>query len=174
MSAVSANKNLLIYRQVRILDPFVARFTLEAVTSFIVLTGIILAAWWLGYEISVTNTLRFLLVYCLLSLMAFGLSLVLGVINTLYPEPGKFIPALLRPLMFISGTFFSINEVPSAARELLLWNPLIHAFELMRSSFSPHYDTSLVSLEYLGLWTITSMTLGLLMLRANWRRMLTV
>ncbi|WP_257287515.1 ABC transporter permease [Endozoicomonas sp. SESOKO2] len=173
LNAVSANKNLLIYRQVRVFDTFLSRFILEFITSFIVLSGIILITWWVGYEVNLVNSLIIIYAYLLLSIIAFGLGLIFGVLNTLYPEPGKFIPALLRPLLFISGTFFSINELPSAAQEILLWNPLIHIFEFMRSGFSYDYDTSLLSLEYVEMWALTTLTLGLLMLRANWRRMLT-
>ena len=174
MNAVSANKNLLIYRQVRVFDPFFTRFILEAVISFSVLVSIITGSWWIGFDVEVVNTLRFMLVYGLLSFFAFGISIIFGVINTLFPEPGKLLPLVLRPLMFISGTFFSINEVPVAFQELLLWNPLIHAFELMRSCFSYHYVTSLVSVEYLALSALATMTLGMLMFRANWRKMLTI
>lgn len=174
MGAVSANKNLLIYRQVRLFDPFITRFILEAGISFIVLISLIFGSWWVGFNVEIVNTLRFILIYGLLSLFAFGISLIFGVLNTLYPEPGKLLPLILRPLMLISGTFFSINELPQSAQELLLWNPLIHAFELMRSCFSFYYDTSLVSMEYLALSALTAMTLGMLMFRANWRKMLTI
>lgn len=174
MGAVSANKNLLIYRQVRVFDPFLTRFILEAFLSLVVLICLIVGSWWIGFEVELVNTLRFLVVYALLSFFAFGISLIFGVLNTLYPEPGKLLPIALRPLMFISGTFFSINEMPRSAQDLLLWNPLLHAFELMRSSFSFHYDTSLVSIDYLALSALTTMTLGMLMFRANWRKMLTI
>ena len=174
MGAVSGNKNLLIYRQVRVFDPFLTRFLLEAVISFIVLMIIVAGSWWIGFEVEVVNTLRFISVYVLLSLFAFGISLVFGVLNTLYPEPGRLLPLLLRPLMFVSGTFFSINEIPRGIQEIMLLNPLIHAFELMRSCFSFYYDISLVSLNYLALSALVSMTLGMLMLRASWRKMLTV
>lgn len=174
MSALSANKNLLIYRQVRVFDPFLARFILEASMSAIVLSSILIGAWWFGYEVELINSLRFIMVYGILSFFAFGIGLVFGVLNTLNSEMGKFLPVLLRPLMFVSGTFFSINELPVNLQNLLLWNPLIHAFELMRSCFSYNYDTSLVSLEYLSLCTLVAMTLGMLMFRANWRRMLMV
>ncbi|WP_062269298.1 ABC transporter permease [Endozoicomonas arenosclerae] len=173
MNAVTANTNLLIYRQVRVFDTFLTRFLLEAITSFIVLAGIITATWWLGYEVNFVNTLIFIYAYILLSILAFGLGLIFGTVNTLFPEIGKFIPTLLRPLMFISCTFFTINDLPSDAQSILLWNPLIHAFEFMRSSFSYDYNTSLLSLEYLEVWALMSLTLGLLVLRANWRRMLT-
>ncbi|MGI9273630.1 MAG: ABC transporter permease [Endozoicomonas sp.] len=174
LNAVSANRNLLIYRQVRVFDPFIARFVLEFALAFAVFCVIVAGSWWIGYKVEIISSLYFLLIYLQLSFFAFGLGLIFGVINTLYPEPGKFIPPLLQPLMFISGTFFSINELPPSVQDWLLWNPLIHAFELMRSCFSHDYDTSLVSQEYLALCTLVAMTLGMLMFRANWRKMLTV
>ena len=172
--AVSANRNLFIYRQVRVFDAFLVRFLLEATISFIVLAVLIAGSWWAGYSVTINNSLLFLQVYLLLSLLSFGVSLIVGVITTLFPEPGKFVPVLLKPLFFISGTFFTINEMPTATHDFLLWNPLIHAFEFFRSALSAGYDTSLVSLGYLRLFTLFALTLGMLMFRANWRKMLTV
>ena len=174
LGAVNANRNLLIYRQVRLFDPFLVRFGLEMVITLGVLIFLIGAAWYVGYEVQIVNTLVFLQAFLLLSFTAFGLGLFLGVINTLYPEPGKLIPAMLRPLMFISGTFFSINDLPRAAQNIIGLNPIIHALEFMRSAFSHGYDTSLVSMNYLALWALGSMFMGMLIFRANWRKMLTI
>ncbi|WP_330926381.1 ABC transporter permease [Candidatus Sororendozoicomonas aggregata] len=174
MGAVTANRNLFIYRQVRVFDAFVCRFLMEMVITFVVVVVIITGAWWLGYHVTVVNSLKFLWVFALLSLFSFGCGLVFAVFNTLYREMGKFIPMLLRPLFFISGTFFSINDIPPSVQPLLLWNPLLHAFELFRSCFSPHYNTSLVSMDYLMACTLVAITLGMLAYRANWRKMLTV
>ena len=173
MGAVNANQNLFIYRQVRIFDAYLSRFLLEAVIAFVTLITLVIGSWWFGYQVVVVNTLKFLLLFTLVSLFAFGTSLVFGVFNSLYPEVGKFIPVILRPLFFISGTFFTINDMPPSLHPYLLWNPLLHTFELMRSCFSAHYNTSLVSMEYLMICTLVAMTLGMLMYRANWRRMLT-
>lgn len=173
-SAAGANKNLLIYRQVRVFDLFLTRFILELGIAFVVLMSIFLGIWWLGFEIYFVNTIKFITVFALINILAFGVGLIFGVTNTLYPEAGKFLPVLLRPLMFISGTFFSINDIPVAAQEYLLWNPLVHAFELMRSCFSQYYSTSLVSLSYLSLCALFTMTVGMIMFRANWRKMLTI
>ena len=174
MTAVGANKNLLIYRQVRVFDFFWTRFILEAVINLIVLVSIFVAMSWMGFDIAVNNTLKFVLVFSLLAFLGFGVGLAFGVINTIFPEPGKFLPVLMRPLMFISATFFSINEIPVAAQDYLLWNPLVHALELMRSCFSESYNVSLVSLEYLGLCSLFVMTIAMIMFRANWRKMLTI
>ncbi len=170
--AVSANQNLFLFRQVRVFDAFLVRFLLEMVTNFVVLILLIGGAAWLGFDVQLVNSLTFLQAYLLLSLLSFGLGLICGVVNALYPEAGKIIPILLRPLMFISGTFFSLNDMPGNIQDILVWNPLIHAFELMRSAFSNGYNTSLVSFSYLGLCALVVMSLGMLVYRANWRKML--
>lgn len=172
LSAVSANQNLFLFRQVRIFDAYLVRFLLEMMITFVVLVLLIGGSAWLGFEVRLVSSLVFLQAYLLLSFFAFGLGLTFGVLNSLYPELGKLIPVILRPLMFISATFFTINDMPASVQNILLWNPLIHAFELMRSAFSSGYNTSLVSFEYLGLCTLIAMTLGMLMYRANWRKML--
>lgn len=172
LGAVAANQNLFLFRQVRVFDAFLVRFLLEMVTTFVVLLMLIAGAAWLGFDVQLVNGLTFVQAYLLLSFFAFGLGLVFGVLNSLYPEAGKMIPMLLRPLMFVSGTFFSINDMPRDIQEILVWNPLIHAFELMRSAFSTGYNTSLVSFEFLSVCTLSAMTLGMLMFRANWRTML--
>ena len=174
MGAVNGNRSLLIYRQVRVFDPFLVRFLLEMVVTFCVLIVLIGGAWYLGFQVRLVNTLVFLGSYLLLSFFSFGLGMIFSVLNTLYPEPGKFLPMLLRPLMWVSGTFFSINDMPRAAQDLLKWNPLIHSFELMRSAFSPGYDTSLVSFEYLSMCALVTLFIGMLMFRANWRKMIRV
>ena len=174
MGAISGNRSLLIYRQIRAFDTFLVRFLLEILVAIFTITLFILGAWHIGYEVKIANSFIFIEAFILLSLFSFGVGLTLGVVNTLYPEPGKFIPAILRPLMFISGTYFSINEMPVATHDFLLWNPLLHVFEFMRSAFSESYNTTLVSRKYLALSTLVALTLGMLMFRANWRRMLRI
>jgi ABC-type polysaccharide/polyol phosphate export permease len=41
-------------------------------------------------------------------------------------------PVALRPMFWISGIFFSAAEIPEAYRDLLWFNPLLHATELTR------------------------------------------
>lgn len=170
--AVAANQNLFLFRQVRMFDAFLVRFLLEMAIAFVVLVVLIGGAAWLGFDVQVVNSLVFLQAYLLLSFFSFGLGLVFGVFSSLYPEAGKIIPLFLQPLMFVSATFYSVKEMPASAQRVLLWNPLVHAFELMRSAFSRGYNTSLVSFGYLALCTLVALTLGMLVYRANWRGML--
>ena len=174
LGAVAANRNLLIYRQVRVFDLFLVRLIIEATVTFLVFIILVVGALYMGYTVSLTSSLVFLASYLLLGFLSFGIGLLLGVFKALYPEPGKLVPVVLTPLMFVSGTFFSINDMPEPIQRILLWNPLIHSFELMRSAFSPGYDTSLVNFHYLAMCSLVSIFLGTLTFRANWRRMLRI
>jgi capsular polysaccharide transport system permease protein len=172
MNAVQANQSLFIYRQVRIFDTYLCRFLLETGITISVMIIMLTAAWWFDYDVNVHNFLLLVGTFLLLALFSLGLGMLFGTINRLHPEAGKLIQPILRPLFFISGVFFSINSIPSNLQPYLLWNPILHALEFMRSAMSSSYDTSLVSLNYLAMATLVALCLGMLSLRANWRRML--
>ena len=57
---------------------------------------------------------------------------------------------LMRPLWFLSGVFFSLNDVPQNIRPYISWNPILQSIELTRHSFANSYPLSeAVSLTYL-------------------------
>ena len=53
--------------------------------------------------------------------------------------------------------FFTFASLPTFAREVLWWNPLIHLVGLMRAGFYPIYDGSHVSVLY-----VLALSLGLI------------
>ena len=54
--------------------------------------------------------------------------------------------------------------MPVEYQQYLLWNPLLHIFELMRHAVAPAYPIAAgVSLAYIGYWIIGSLFLGLLL-----------
>ncbi|HEX2802893.1 MAG TPA: ABC transporter permease [Sphingomicrobium sp.] len=59
---------------------------------------------------------------------------------------------LLRPAFFISGIFFTSNELPERVLPLFLWNPLLHAVEISRSGMLDHYEARAVSAAYPLAW----------------------
>ena len=57
-------------------------------------------------------------------------------------------------------------------REYLLYNPLIHIFELMRHAVAPNYAlVSGISLSYFLIWMIITLFIGLLLYKRFARRM---
>ena len=71
---------------------------------------------------------------------------------------------LLRPSFFISGVFFTANELPDRVLPYFIWNPLLHAVEIARDGMLFHYEARIVSPVYPLLWII-GMTLVAVMIR---------
>lgn len=69
---------------------------------------------------------------------------------------------LLRPTFFVSGIFFTANELPNALLAILSWNPLLHAVEVARDGMLFHYDSRVASPVYVLLWIAGLMASGFL------------
>ncbi len=46
----------------------------------------------------------------------------------------RFVPILLRPMFWLSGIFFVANELPGGLLNVMQYNPLLQAIEIMRSA----------------------------------------
>ena len=88
-----------------------------------------------------------------------------------FPELAKVVPLVTRPLFFISGLFFSLNDIPSQHHQYLLWNPILHAIELIRNACYPGYNADSLSMGYLAFIALVMVFFGLAMYRLDWKRM---
>jgi len=66
----------------------------------------------------------------------------------------RFGAALLRPTFFLSGVFFTSNELPDNVLRYLGWNPVLHAIEIARDGMLFHYQSRVASPMYVLLWII--------------------
>lgn len=171
MSGISANAGLLFYPQVRPLDLVLARATLEFVTCIVVMTlvfgGVML---WTG-DTNIVSILETLGGIALASGLgaSFGL-LCCGI--TLYSSNVEvMIPTLLRPLIWFSAVFHSVDTLPSSYRNLMLYNPLVHAIEMVRDGWFPGYNARSIDPWYPMLWILVMSFLGLTLERAARRRL---
>ena len=125
-NAINANLALLNFPIVKELDPILARGILEAATFVIILafiiTGLILATDapmpYDLYEIGEG--------FIGLCLFGFGVGTINAVIGTKFPSWMNFYGLLSMPLFWLSGIFYSLESLPAAFREILIWNPVIH------------------------------------------------
>lgn len=170
-AAINANKGLFHYRQVRPIDALLSRTLLEVLISSSVLLLLMFTFWWFGFNSTVAVPLKFLAAFFLLTLLGSGIGMILCVGQLRFPELSKLIPLLIRPLFFISGLFFSLNDIPTQYHHYLLWNPILHAIELMRSACYPTYTADSVSLGYLGVLALVAIFFGLAMYRLDWKQM---
>ena len=99
-------------------------------------------------------------------------SLIFIVIGDFSKEIGKFLLMFFLILYLLSGILYSIHIIPVEYREYLLFNPLIHIFELMRHAVAPTYSlVPGISLSYFMIWMIISLFIGLLLYKRFERRM---
>jgi capsular polysaccharide transport system permease protein len=170
-TAIQANTALLFYPQVRPLDLVIARVSLEfvtLVTVFIIIMGA--HSLYLG-ELHIDNLLAVMSGLLLTSLLGAAVGLFFNALSVYTKLIDRIVPLLLRPLFFISGLFFTANELPEQARNLLLWNPVLHCVELVRDGWFTSYHAEHLNLPYVVLWILVFAYAGLVLERMARQRL---
>lgn len=160
MSAVSGNKGLLTFPQVTELDVMIARILVLAATQIVVTAIIIAASVLMGYVFRPGDWLLALAVMVLIPLCALGLGMIVSSLAVFLPVLEKIVPMIMRILFFVSGVFFSVDMFPQYISEVLMWNPILQAVELMRVSLHQGYAVPGLSFDYLVIFTVCVLGLG--------------
>lgn len=94
---------------------------------------------------------------------ALGLSYgyLFSVLAQSFPAAHNISQTLLRPTFFISGVFFTGNELPDRVLDIFALNPLLHAVEIARDGMLFHYQSRVASPFYPIAWIFGLMTLAL-------------
>lgn len=171
-SAVNANMGLFCYRQVTPFATFVARFILEAIIGLVVGCILVMGLLWLGFDAIPSDPLIVIIIYTLLMIFSFSLGVVFCVIGNLFKEASKFLDLLMMPLMFISCVMYPLVTVPTQYQHWFLWNPLVHAIELIRSGWISGYTSPNVSCSYLACVTLVLLTFAMSCYRLSHRRLI--
>lgn len=170
-AAVQANQGLFAYRQVRPIDAIIARVVLEVLVLITVLLLFMGIFWWFGFNVRFTLPLEFFVAFSLLTVLGGSMGLISCVTQIRFPEISKVLPLLNRPLFIISGVFFSLKEIPPEYHKYLLWNPVLHAVEIIRDTCYPGYKVDSVSMGYLAAIAFSALFLGMALYRLDWKRM---
>ncbi len=170
-AACSANRGLFHYRYVKPINTFIARTLLE--TGIFIFTSVCLLTlfFWVGFQIQVYDILSCILVIFLLGVMASSLGICAAFLIEFFPESDKFLSIAMKPMLFISGVFYTLDMIPTQYHHFLLWNPVLHAIELFRTAFIESFETQHASLFYLFLVALGSLFLALRLYRSHWTRM---
>lgn len=160
-SAVDGNLGLLYFPQVEPIDLYLSRVILLGAThvfSFFVLAIIIDL---MGYPIYI-NTFKYILVaWPVAALTGMGFGITLGSISRYIASVDNIMPIITRIVFFTSGVFYSFDNLPPNAQNVMQYNPIFQCVELTRSSFSPVYFASFASYSYLISLTMILVVVGL-------------
>lgn len=140
MDGVSANRGLLSYRQITLMDVFVAKAiaycAIEAIVFTVVLGGLAM----LAFDVLPPYPLEFAGALALTVAVAFGLGLLFAAFGSLVPDSKSIIRILFLPLYFASGVLFPISRFPDPWIDLLALSPVLHLVELTRATALEHYQ----------------------------------
>jgi capsular polysaccharide transport system permease protein len=148
--AIGKNKALFAFRQVQPISAVFAGALFEVVVKIFVIIGIIIMMYFMGMDLHISNPLLLLACFFLLWVFAVSLGLLFGIVELFVSEIGKVRELLSRPMFFISGVFFSLQDIPREYWHFLDWNPVLHAIELTRYAVYSTYGSEGVSLQYLS------------------------
>ncbi|ACX96337.1 ABC transporter permease [Halothiobacillus neapolitanus] len=165
--ALSANSALLYHRHIKMIDIYITRVLLEFVgvtAAFILLMIVFIVT---GLSPAPDDVLRMITAWLLLLWFGFGLGLVLGAASERHELVGRIWGIMSMPLMFLSGTFFMLDWMPPAIRELLLWIPMVHGVEMLRHGMFGDAVPTYYDPMYLLGWDAGLTLLGLAMMKTT-------
>lgn len=169
LAAVQSNRGLFNYRQLRPFDAVITRVLLEFAIYISSMAALLGGFAWFGISTTFNDFLLLVLVNILFLAFCLGLSLMLCVVGEKYPEASKFGAFIQRPMYFMSGVFFSLEQIPEKYHPYLSWNPLLHVIELTREGLFASYHGMFADLQYLAMSSIATLAFGLLVYRSQWR-----
>lgn len=147
VDGVNAGQGLLSYRQVLLMDVFIAKAmahcVIQAVVFSIVLTGLAM----LGYDVLPLRPVELAGVLALTVILAFGLGVVFAAIASLVPDARPVIHVMFMPLYFISGILFPVTRFADDWVRWMAINPVLHLVELTRVAGVEGY----VPMKYLSI-----------------------
>jgi capsular polysaccharide transport system permease protein len=171
--AVQANKSLFAYRQVTAIDPIITRLIIETATFVVVYSIILLVMAWIGFDVWPDNLLALLSVSGLLVFLGAGTGLILCSAVSYWEDSSKVVAMVMMPMFMISGVFFCATMIPAQYWYLFDWNPIFHVIELSRDAMFASYTTPVGSWQYVGLWALSTVSVGLMLYQVNRNRFIT-
>ena len=168
--AILKNKPLYAFRQVQPISSVLAIAFFELLVKIFVVIAIIIICFIVKLDIQVSDGISVIMNFFKVWLIALSLGLMFGLSYCYVPELKKVQQLLSRPLFFISGIFFSLQDIPREYWHYLDWNPLLHAVELTRFAAYPSYGNEGVSYFFLDICTLISVFFALACYQISWKQ----
>lgn len=147
-ASISSNRNLFSYPIVKISDVMIARAILEAAT----ILAVMLVA---GFIIGLIEDVRIvhypdraMAGLAATIALGFGIGSLNAVLAGLFPSWERIYHIMTLPLFITSGAFFVPSQMPPVVMDFLVWHPVLHCIEWVRTGvyldYSPVLDRGYV------------------------------
>lgn len=167
-----SNESLLAYPLVNVMDVFLGRALLEfatwVVVTFVILGALIIS----GIDPLPAHPLMMVAAMILLFGIGFGAGTMIGILAQFFPSLDSLLTLPLRLLYFASGVFFLPDVMPPAIRNVIEWNPVLQGITLFRMGYYANYDSHMLRIEYLIMWSAVCVLLAFLAERVARKRLL--
>lgn len=162
MNAISANRALFSYRQVKPVDTVLVRAGVEGFLMLIVSALLLLGAAFFGHNVVPSDPLRALAAFVGVWLIGLGYGLISSAAVELIPELGKVFSFVMTPMYIVSGVMIPVASIPYPYQNWLLYNPVVHGLESARLAFAPYYHAVPgLSLAYVYVFALMLIFFGL-------------
>ena len=143
--AIQPNHTLMHHRNIRLIDIYSARLLLEgsgATISFTVLSVLFTCFGWMSLP---ENPLEVFFGWIMLAWFGCSLALFVGALS----ERAELVHIIWHPFSYIlfplSGAAFSVDSLPTAYQNIILFLPMVNGVEIVRegyfgSHYQAHYD----------------------------------
>jgi ABC-type polysaccharide/polyol phosphate export permease len=169
--AITSNGSLLQLPLVGTFDVLIARAVLELVTDTLVAVILLAGFGAAGLGVLPHDLPGVSASVCAVWLFGCGFGFVNAVITAFFKSWDKIWSQLIRILYFCSGIFYVPGMMPDWIRDILAWNPILHAVDWFRSSFFQEYDPYWLDRSYLSTAAVVTLLAGLGLERGLRRRL---
>lgn len=167
-AAITGNRGLYAYRQVKPIDALMARAIVEIGLSSAVYVCALGIFGWMGYHWLPVAPLELIGVSAVLLALGGGLGLLFSVLMHNRPKVKSVINLFFFPLYILSGVLFPVRFVPPEYQQWLLWNPVLHLIDMERTYFIPqHQSVDGVNIAYPSACALVVAWLGLSLYRLH-------
>ena len=171
MYGVTSNGALLQLPPVKPFDVILARGLLEFATDLAVAILLLAGFAAIGIPTLPDNLESAAVALIVTALLGCGVGFVNAVLQTLFRSWDKLWNNLTRLLYFFSGIFYVPGMMPDWARDILAWNPLLHAIDWFRAAFFATYQPHWLDRRYLAIAAVLAVLAGLSLQRGLRRRL---
>lgn len=164
-NAINSNLGLIAYPQVMPADVVIGRTILEAATYLIVFLAIIsVFNLVLGIPMGLyfDDPVQLLLAVGSLFYFSLGTAFLSSGIGRILPVWSNIQGYIARPLLILSGIFFTLSQLPTTLRRYMAYNPVAHQIEWLRSAMFESFDSKVYSPSFILISGTVMLLIGLI------------
>lgn len=169
--AIASNGSLLQLPLVGTFDVLIARALLELLTDTLVAAVLLVGFGLVGLGRLPEDLAGVAAALLAAWLLGCGFGFLNAVVNAFAKSWDKIWAQLTRLLYFCSGIFYVPGMMPDWIRDILAWNPVLHAVDWFRASFFQGYEPHWLDPSYLSAVTVAALLTGLGLERGLRRRL---